>query len=357
MEKKTSPIFIVKIILDVIMVVFLVLMYKKTAISMSFHEIGGLVIFGLFIIHNILNIRWIGSATAKLFKKGTGAKLRISWIVNLLLFLCMAGIILTGLSMSRTLPFRISLFSGASRWHYFMAALSIILMGVHLGLHWPLIKGLASKLTFLPAKIARAIGMVALVAALLAGCYFLITGSFMRWICSPFNSFSFRVEENAEFNKRLENFDGKDFDFNSGEFSMEDLPDVSNINPENMPNSENFDPSNMPNGGHLSSPPDGTQLPEGFSADNKPSKGDGANFPGGKMGFGEAGTNQGSVISNIFKVILTYGTEIVVFAFITVMLSKLKKKSDDDEEDDDDDSDNEDESNLDEDSEEGKDED
>ncbi len=191
MKKKSSANLMVKIILDIIMLLLLLMLYQKRTISMSFHEVAGLVLFGLFVVHNVLNWRWIVAITKKLFQKSTSAKLRCSWIVNFLLLISMSGIILTGLMIAKTLPFRLSPWGNARAWHYFFAAVSIVLMGIHLGLHWPLIKGLASKITFVPKKLGVSVGVIFLVAAVAWGGFSLVTGSFARWISGPFMASSF----------------------------------------------------------------------------------------------------------------------------------------------------------------------
>ena len=54
-----------KLALDAIMLILLVLMYKKQVISMEFHEIGGLALIGLFLIHHLVNAKWIGAVTRR----------------------------------------------------------------------------------------------------------------------------------------------------------------------------------------------------------------------------------------------------------------------------------------------------
>lgn len=54
-----------KILLDAIMLLLLALMYQKRAISMHFHEIGGLILFGLFLFHNGVNWKWIRGVSLK----------------------------------------------------------------------------------------------------------------------------------------------------------------------------------------------------------------------------------------------------------------------------------------------------
>lgn len=299
-----NKLFKIKIILDIIMVFVLVLLYNKRVISMSFHEIGGLCIFGLFIIHNVLNGKWIINMTKKLFKSGTGAKAKIQWIVNLLLFISFTAIIVTGLMIAKTLPFRINGFNGAQKWHYFAAALSIILMGIHLGLHWNLFHGLFKK--YMPQKVFVVIGYILLVVTLVFGCYSLATGSFVRWISSPFSASNEKEFSKNGFMPTTENSDGKNFDWS------------------NIPQDGNFDSSNIPEGF------DASNMPEGFDASNTPGgfKGD----MGGKSGF--------SVLT-LFSTIATYISEMIVFAFIVaiieILISKISSEDDDEEDKEDDD--------------------
>ena len=57
----------VKGLLDLVLVVLLVLLYNKNVISMAFHEVGGLILCGLFLIHKGLNLSWIKAVGKKLF--------------------------------------------------------------------------------------------------------------------------------------------------------------------------------------------------------------------------------------------------------------------------------------------------
>lgn len=65
------------------MLVLLALMYRKRAISMKFHEWGGIALFGLFLIHKALNWKWICAVTGGIFR-GKG-KPNGRWIVDVLL--------------------------------------------------------------------------------------------------------------------------------------------------------------------------------------------------------------------------------------------------------------------------------
>ena len=294
MAKKQSTILIVKIILDIIMAISLLMLYQKMTISMSFHEIAGLVLFGLFLIHNLLNWKWIKSVTKKLFKKTTGFRLRISWIINALLFVSMAGIIITGLMISKTLPINFGKWFGAQQWHYFLAAMTIILMGIHLGLHWFFIKGITCKISFLPKKLSRTIGIFFLVVALVWGSFSIVTGSFTRWITGPFMvSSSPQIDNVGEHKGEIPEWKGKE----KPSFG-EDFTEFEKVHPEGENQGK------------------GMNRGEGKEPGMKPGMG-----PGGNHNIG-----QSISIINILTIIATYGSEMIVFAFLTVLIFGRRKR-------------------------------
>lgn len=55
-----------KFILDAVMAIILVLLYKKLVISLAFHEIAGLILFVLFAVHLIVNRKWIRTVALSL---------------------------------------------------------------------------------------------------------------------------------------------------------------------------------------------------------------------------------------------------------------------------------------------------
>jgi hypothetical protein len=73
-----------KYLLDAVMLLLLVLMYDKMAVSMAFHEIGGLFLIGLFTIQLLFNGKWIAAVTQRLFSRKTPAKIRLGYCVDAL---------------------------------------------------------------------------------------------------------------------------------------------------------------------------------------------------------------------------------------------------------------------------------
>lgn len=168
------------------MLSLLVLMHQKRVISMRFHEVGGLILFVLFLLHNILNLKWIKAVSSRIFQWGLPLRSRVCWLVDVLLFLFMAATVITGLLMAKTLPTAMQGAHLVKPWHYFAAASALILIGIHLGLHWKYLRGvLLSKLP-LSKRVAKVLGSACLALALVFGAYSLAVSHFSSWLSGPF---------------------------------------------------------------------------------------------------------------------------------------------------------------------------
>jgi len=189
-EKRLSAgaIRALKLTLDAVMLVLLVLMYRKQVISLQFHEIGGLALIGLFVIHNLVNGRWIAATTKKLFSKSTPAMVRARYIVDALLLVAFLTVGITGVLINKTL-FAIRVAGNAKTLHYFSAALAVLLMGVHLGLHADYIFGKAFRRG--ANKVAKAALCVVLAAMIAFGGYSLVTTQFVSFLTAPVRTAQF----------------------------------------------------------------------------------------------------------------------------------------------------------------------
>lgn len=173
-----------KLLLDLVLLVLLALMYRKQAISMHFHETGGLVLCGLFLIHKALNWKWIRSVTAGIFQRK--AKLNARWMVDVLLLLSMTAVLVTGLLISKTLPTAIAGARGLQVWHYFFAAAALALSGIHLGLHGAYLKKQLWNKLPLPETAKKAIGILLLCVLFCFGSFHLATSGFASQFTRPF---------------------------------------------------------------------------------------------------------------------------------------------------------------------------
>lgn len=179
---------IIKMILDIVMIVVLAMLYNSHVASMSFHEIAGLGIFGLFIIHCLLNVKWITSVSKRFFSTSLSPKVRLGYIVNLLLAITFIFAIISGIQTSQVL---FPADSHGSIWrgiHHFCGAVSIILVGIHLGLHWTFISNMVKKIIPLKDVARKSISITLLIAVLAFGFYSIATSSFRSWLVEPFTT-------------------------------------------------------------------------------------------------------------------------------------------------------------------------
>jgi hypothetical protein len=177
---------VIRIILDVVMVSLLVLMYEKFAFGIRFHEVGGLVACGLFIIHNGINRRWIVGITTRFFSGTLPLRVRIGYALNVSLLVSMSFIAVSGVMMSRTVLTGIYGSIAFWRpWHFFASAVALALVGIHLGLHWSFIRTMFAKILRVPRGIALPLGVAVLVTAVAFGIFNLLTSEYTVWLLDP----------------------------------------------------------------------------------------------------------------------------------------------------------------------------
>ncbi len=178
----------VKILLDIAMVVILTLLYNSHVYNMTFHEVSGLIIFMLFVIHCLLNKKWISSVTSKLFNRSLPVRIRFGYMIDLLLAFTFILIVIGGILTSQAL-FPTGVKNSPWRYvHHFCAAVSLVLVGIHLGLHWNFVSGMFKKIIRVPPKAAKPLGIILTIAILAFGAYNIAASSFTRWLAEPFTT-------------------------------------------------------------------------------------------------------------------------------------------------------------------------
>ena len=135
----------IKIGIDFIMTVLLLLLMAYQITGQKLHEWFGTGMLALFILHNILNIKWYGS-----FFKGKYTLLRIiQTVVNICVLGSMLCLGFSGIVMSRhvfaALPIKGPM-ATARTMHLAASYWGFVLMSVHLGLHWGMIIGMFKKI-------------------------------------------------------------------------------------------------------------------------------------------------------------------------------------------------------------------
>lgn len=130
------------------MTILFILLLDTIITGMQLHELIGIGIFVLFIIHKLLNYKWIVAVTKNIFGRKTKLKTRIMYILDVLILIAVTLTVLSGIFISKSLFTWITV-SNTAFWktiHSPVAYLSFILISIHLGLHWQYIMAAFRKM-------------------------------------------------------------------------------------------------------------------------------------------------------------------------------------------------------------------
>ena len=129
-----------KLFLDIaLFAVFLITMDPHFS-GLAIHEWLSLAAAGVVIVHLLLSWEWIVNVTKRLFGKVGGGAAKVNYILNWLLFIDGILIMLSGIMISEavmpTLGISLPMNFAWRRLHDMSANLSLIIMGLHLAMHW-----------------------------------------------------------------------------------------------------------------------------------------------------------------------------------------------------------------------------
>lgn len=127
----------IKMIVDILMLVLMLLEYSKIYTGQLLHEIFGIALLGLFIIHNVLNINFYKT----LFKGKYNVQRLITTIIDLLFLLCMLFTIILGVPISEKIFSFLNLNGNMTirKLHTIFGYWGLIILAIHLGLHFKMI--------------------------------------------------------------------------------------------------------------------------------------------------------------------------------------------------------------------------
>lgn len=120
-------------LLDIKMTIMFIILMGYYITGNAIHEIIGTITFVLFIIHNILNIKWYKS----IFKGKLSFQRSFHIVINLLLFLAMIAMIASGIMISSNIFsfLNIPTTMFGRRLHMLSTLWGYVLMAMHIGLH------------------------------------------------------------------------------------------------------------------------------------------------------------------------------------------------------------------------------
>lgn len=127
-----------KYCIDTLMMILYIILFAYQITGNMWHEILGIGLFILFLMHNILNRKWFRTFP-KILKEGRHNPIVLIWnIINLLLLLDMIVLAISSVMISKTVLAGVFI-ADSNMWSYFHTACAyggFILSSVHLGCHW-----------------------------------------------------------------------------------------------------------------------------------------------------------------------------------------------------------------------------
>ena len=130
-------------VLDILMTALFILQMAYHIEGNAVHEKAGILLFALFLYHNLLNRKWYAALL-----KGKYSFPRIFMtLINVSFLIVMLGVGISGVMISREVfPFIDLGFSfGWRKLHIGATAWGYVLMAMHLGLHWGMIMRCVEK--------------------------------------------------------------------------------------------------------------------------------------------------------------------------------------------------------------------
>lgn len=126
-----------KFILDISMILIYILLMNFNFTGALLHEILGLFIWSLYLLHLIFNKRWIISVTKNFTKIIIKAKTRFIYILDILLFFTMIILTVSGISISIELfPFLNNNIEFWKNIHTISSNVGILIMTLHIVTHF-----------------------------------------------------------------------------------------------------------------------------------------------------------------------------------------------------------------------------
>ena len=158
----------IKMGIDFLMTVLLFLLMSYQITGQKLHEWFGTGMLVLFLLHNILNIRWYGS----LFKGKYTLLRAMQTLINISVLISMLCLGFSGIVLSRHifagLPIQGPM-ATARTMHLAASYWGFVLMSIHLGFHWSMVLGLFRRLCNRKKTPAAFVWLMCFIAIFIAG--------------------------------------------------------------------------------------------------------------------------------------------------------------------------------------------
>lgn len=143
---------ICRILVDLLMTVALLFLMTYNMLGDAFHEWVGAGMLMLFLLHHILNFKW----SRAIFRGKYTAYRILQTVLVIAILLTMLGSLISGIVLSRHVFAFLGIDGGRSlarTLHLVCAYWNLVLLSVHLGLHWNSMMGMAKRVSRKPSAI------------------------------------------------------------------------------------------------------------------------------------------------------------------------------------------------------------
>ena len=154
--------------IDFLMTALLLCLMAYQVTGQKLHEWFGTGMLVLFLLHNILNIRWYGS----LFKGKYTLLRAMQTLINISVLISMLCLGFSGVVMSRHVFAGLSIhgpMATARTMHLAASYWGFVLMSIHLGMHWGMIVGMFRRLCNRKKTPAVFVWLMRFIAIFIAG--------------------------------------------------------------------------------------------------------------------------------------------------------------------------------------------
>lgn len=140
---------LIKLAIDLFMTVLMLAAMAYHLTGNTIHELLGVSLLALFIVHNILNRRWYQTV----LKRKPNARRVLNTAVNMLLLVMVLMLMVSSVLISRNVFAFIPVDGGliARQMHILATYWGFILISIHIGMHWRMIIGMVRKIPGIPS--------------------------------------------------------------------------------------------------------------------------------------------------------------------------------------------------------------
>lgn len=133
-----------KLAIDMVMTVIMLAAMASQLTGNTIHELLGVSLLALFIVHSVLNRRWYQTV----LKRKHNTRRILNTAVNLLLLVMVLMLMVSSVMISRILFAFIPVDGGliARQMHILATYWGLIFISIHIGMHWRMVIGAARKI-------------------------------------------------------------------------------------------------------------------------------------------------------------------------------------------------------------------